>query len=340
VKKIIPIILFCCFFSCRDNNSDLVTIDSKSPIKNLIGQEIKWTGLSCPFQISILDSILLIIDQCNDFYFHGYNIEAEKEIFHFGSKGKGPGEYTSLPIITGQWIISEGKRSFIIRNISESKLDEIDLDSLIQNGKYLIKREYDIPLLKMPAQSTIVINDGFLICNSISEEGKIIRSNNITGETEVIWPHDYSNGFSDTGTANNTLDLEMLYFHPDRKYIVGIQSFKRRINIYDANMRKVCFLHDPVDYKLPVLVNGEINFKETINYYGWACLTQDFIYVLNDGIYKNDENLTEILVLDYSGSLKMKLVLNARINVFAVDEVNKTLFGISSDSIPFFRFQF
>src|SRR5690606_27776327 len=89
-------------FSCRveeKHQSDFHLIDT-SKLPELVGSEILTIDSSCYYDGMVTDSMLLLIDGCNDYFLYGFKLDQFRSMVETGQVGQGPGDFISIPFFS------------------------------------------------------------------------------------------------------------------------------------------------------------------------------------------------------------------------------------------------
>jgi len=110
-------------FSCKvaeKHHDDFHLIDT-SGLQELVGREISTIDSSCYYDGMVIDSTLLLIDGCNDYFLYGFEPGQFGPIVETGLTGQGPGDFISMP--------------FFSRSNEESKLTVWDPSGFLKEAE-------------------------------------------------------------------------------------------------------------------------------------------------------------------------------------------------------------
>ncbi len=87
------------FFSCQiieKPQNGFHVIDTNA-LPELVGSEIPTIDSNCYYDGMVTDSMLLLIDACNHYFFYGFELERFGPMVETGLAGQGPGDFISIP---------------------------------------------------------------------------------------------------------------------------------------------------------------------------------------------------------------------------------------------------
>ena len=91
MKKYIYLIVFLLSVSCGKKNR--ITELKMSPVINLVGEKVETILPRCYEAGVLVDSFLVLKEKCTDTMFYLFSTNADREVFRFGSEGRGVCEF-------------------------------------------------------------------------------------------------------------------------------------------------------------------------------------------------------------------------------------------------------
>lgn len=294
--------------------------------------------LGNPFQISIIDDSLLII---NDLHLGKVgSIIRTKDfslISRIGSIGEGPNE-----ILPPVHFVSENNGFLFLYSRRGNNILKYDINSLLSgSNEALLQFKIHEPLDKL-----IILNDSTMFGIGFSDEKKrysSVKEFGKSAETLNINYPEYTGLPSEFNVMAFQANLSM---RPDKKAFVTASIFCKQfeiISLTENNQVTKIFEFDEYEIKWIDVSNGD--FKQ-ISYLddheaGFINVTstQEYIYLLYSGRKKgvyNDRALLSntILVYDWIGNLVHQFDLDYDVQDIAVDTKNSIIYGLVRDRIP------
>ena len=326
--------------SCKNKQETQKSFDNITVTK-LHGETIRIKDLFIgnPRQISILDSLLVLIDMYDNKCITVVDIKNRECINRFGSLGRGPEEFQG----PHNFYFNKNYNSFglMARNPNRHFIGTIDDLINDKRSKLSIKHKlrFKSPVIDMFA----LLNDkDKLICvGAFKEKGKygIINTN---GEVEYIFGDFYRNA-----EQKNVDNLNMSYFyqgvlrnHPNKNKVVYFSTVCDLIEVLNIDSinsklesRYVTYLPKLVPNKAkPHRVSLDINAN--VGFLDVKC-TDKYIYALYSGeSYKNSPETcfsgNMVYVFDWSLNPVYKYKLNCNINMIEPTMDDKMLYGVGA----------
>lgn len=308
---------------------------------NLAGEPIQLEGVFCPYSIHLYDTILCIKDKCSDKFFHFYDTNSNRKIAEFGSKGKGPGEFGSVPYFIFQRQVPSEKKYLVTWDLNYVAKYISIMD--IINGDF-----NEIGTIKIPPvpgiQRIFLFDFSNAIISSISQDGRLALYDINQSNYSWVQNHTKISNKSITNYDRCEVDNELLVISPSGKHVVGCSRYLGRINFYDNSLNIITSYQ-----KKNIIQNIEFSGGPQ----GGTPITYNDIEATNNYVYILDVNTTlkdwrkvtgqvtsTVLVFTWDGSLECRLELNHSLSQFVVDENNNKIYGIEklSKEIMFFPF--
>lgn len=328
-------VAFSILVSCTRTDYEIIEIIDIPYTYNLNGDLITINdSIFFPEAILFTENYLVIFDDKNTEFLRIFDLNGNI-IARYGSRGKGPGEF-SLPNSNDLYFsqYDDGKGFWITDIISNSKYF-LELDSIIKNKNYIPERKISLLTELIPADYSYVINDSLIIgSSSATDNGQLFFWNpfmetlkKVTNYPNIglkfkkdqmhLLPQVYSNTIK---VLNDNIVVAYTYFK-----IVDIYSLS-------GNLKKRIKFKDQKKSKFQIFDQG-ISTNECELYFIDVVLTQNHFYALglNRTIpeIESGNYFPSIYKFDYKGNLISEFKLDYIINRFCVSEKDSTIFGLS-----------
>ncbi len=294
-----------------------------------------------PLQMEYTDSLLVVLDYMDDYYFHVYTLKGEP-IGHFARKGQGPGELLSA----NQFHLSEDRDSLYVydgvsRKIVMYKLNgDYVKDLLFQEYKidYTLLPPSDIPYIlydMLPVKDEVFlvkVNQPKLRYGKLDLAKSEITSvygdfptDCVSGKAEEIW----SVFSSDTRTCLKPDYSKML----NATYIGGILEYFSVQPDLELRADTTLYIYEPVyglaEGAVPSFVVG--NEKTQLGFED-VYVTDKFVYML---LHEKGDALEpqSMVVFDWQGKVVRKIKTNQRLLRLCVDEARNMIYAMAADEV-------
>jgi hypothetical protein len=322
--------------SCGHHDVNLTT--SENPL--IVGKTEKLEGSLCPTDIQTIDSLIIIREYGDSYFFHIYNKNSLKLIGKFGREGRGPFEY-HIPKMMTQNIKIRDSVFLLVYDDTRKRIDFINILEAINKTNY-----YPISISfknKKIAESEIINSavmtvDSFIVGNAninginAEKEGRFfcydIYNDNMTWEPFYPIPK-----IEPSERAKGDLYTSRLALRPNGIDIAATSLFFKRIDILDKKgklERSIIFNQN----KEPDFSNADSwPPKGSHEYFTSISVSQDFIYALDIDIDVDNREIIDTVSLiktsweDKDGTPEI-FKLTPRVLKIAVDEENKKVYGI------------
>lgn len=341
-RAILISLLLCILISCNDTNKpkslnemfnntkDLIHINVMDPSDYLIGLKGKML---------LIDSTLIVLDYLTDSFFHVFNINNNKYIGNYGSKGQGPQDF-----LHPASLLSSTSNEFLSYDSDANSLKGIRLDSLIQgiiSYRNLISSVSFSNFLVFPTKHNTYIASGMYESNMFSiidmDNNELGRFMDYPLENEDIAKIDSRNiALAYQGAVN---------ISPDKTKMVYASLFGTILGIYDINETSISERYLMIyDYPQFVEYNQGGGFgspitKEGISAFLDINVTDNYIYSLYAG--KNIAEFSaqafeaqDIYVFDWNGKPIMNYRLDIPVSNIVVSNDHKTIYAIAKNPEP------
>lgn len=327
--------------ACNNTNSHNSTKVKSTIDKELKGIENPLSGSSCPMDIQIVDSLIIIRDKCDEFFYHVYNKNTLKLVGKFGRKGKGPSEYL-FPSMTTQ-SIKKGDSSYIyIYDTSVNRIDAINILEAVNRVNYYPKtlkiNKKDIREFA-PLYSAVIVADSLIIGSTQNHlnKGRFFQYEITNGKIS------YQPYYPQVKITPHRLMLSHLYackmaLKPDGENIAVVSRYLKRIDILDKKgqyKRSIDF--ETLDEEPDFSSAQRIPPLKSHFYFDNVAVSKKFIYTV-DIDKKPIDNVTNmeptrdyifLYKIDWEGNYIEGIKLTPRVLHIAVDEQNHKIYGVN-----------
>lgn len=299
--------------------------------------------------IQHFDSLIVLTTGMNKFY-HVFNIEG-KPVASFGRKGKGPGEFLRIPILTNIYKHNSKVYGLVYDELLR-KVINIDFRASITENKLVIHNRPPLPpkLRKSEILEYFyvgenkyagMIEDRFFKQINQKRDGFYY---NAPKNKFIILPlfNLKMKPYDKLSEAN--LNNRVARLSPDRSKLAFAMMYYPIVEVFDVGSKKpIRFLIDSNPPKGPFNLS---DFKKgkLIKYFLGLHVTNNYLYLLSSvkmgNKYQKKGQL--ILVMDWKGNLKEKYLIPEKydLNWINVDERNQRIYGISYDQDKAYEFDY
>jgi len=311
----------------------------------LKGTSLEWPRTICPYSIDIVDSLLILIDQCNEKKITVFNNNTRKLVNSFATIGEGPGEYPEVPVYNQQ-VVTIGKDKYLVFH------DYVNCQLCFYNVKTILNETVRSASFKVnypktiQVQSILYVNSSLLYGTSCEAAGKIFTSPASTTEYNWIQPHVIPKDILCNEDNRKMVDFECITIKPDNGSIIGVQRFLKTFNIYDSNFSPVMKVLVRDSFQRPDFSAPGWPSDRTRNYYTICKLTKENLFLLNQNQsqkeYAHGGNSTksEIHIFDYQGNPKAKLELDRSVFYFTLDPIHNAIICLAEDDETMIKYPF
>lgn len=318
--------------NCNNRRPEQPTTDKESFI--LKGERHRLSGSLSPMNLQVIDSLLIIQNYGDSFWFHVYNKNTLSLIGKFGLEGRGPSEYL-MPYMMNQKMKINDSSYLIIYDNSTKHIDFVNILKAVNNLNYYpksIRLRDRKPFMISSISSAILIDDSLFIGTSAdnSIRGRFFRydfSNDI-----LNWePYYPIPDISPKGMFLDDLYKNCSALKPDGSCIAVASLFYKRIDILDKTgklKRAVVFEQE----KDPDFSNADSwPPKGAHEFFTSVSVSQDYIYALNIDLKVDSREIIDTVSLikiswDENGPSET-IKLTPKVGRIVVDETNKKIYG-------------
>ena len=328
-KKLFLLFLLCCFVvvSCNKQDAKGYTDSLSCQSEKLYAKTLNDSSiLASPKKLFLWDSLLLVVDKrCGDNLFYMFSTTDGTFVKGGGKKGEGPGEVLSPDV---PHLNSEGILSYW--DINKNRVIRYNVEGLLSGSE-----QYSSESSLEREQMSVSFLDVIALKNKYLYNGNTDRHIGICGSDSYV----DSPVLPDVPSAEISraiMNKSHWEIAPDEKKLVRATSIGGIVQCYEIEGDKVkeCWskLFFPPVYKvvegaIPVWItwceDSQMGFD---NLY----VTSQYIYLLLNGKFAKDKPFAnEVLVMDWSGNIIKKFILDRTVKTIAVDEDKRIIYGIT-----------
>ena len=323
-------------FSSTCKNSTRPVLVSNKGTYVLKGEKFRLSGSLCPTNIQLVDSLVIIQNYGDSYWFHVYSMNDLSLLGKFGMEGRGPSEYLA-PLMLNQQMKIRDSSYLVIYDHTFRRVSIVNILKAIDNVNYhpksLVlnnKTNFQQSILA----SAVLLNDSIIIGSSGNGpiEGKYfcydIPNNKMTWIPFYPVP-------KITPRRQFLDDLYKNYsaLKPDFTEIAAALLFYNRIDILDKT-GKVKRTIDFGQYKEPDFSNADSwPPKGSHEFFTSISVSQDYVYALNIDLEVDSRIIVDTVSLikarwEDDGSQPEIFKMTPKVGKIAIDEANKKIYGI------------
>lgn len=329
--------------SCDSENSDFIYTFNNFP------DEVTLKGKNTQVQDSIniqpfdavkTDSLIVIIPRRSDNPIYIFNSNDFSFVNASGRSGKGPGEISSLPMITYL-----NNNELWLNVGTKEKIAQFPIDSIVNNSNYLYKKSIDMPENMWVAGKGHFINDSTLLQYFTHKDGLFFFHRN----GKIL---DTIGSIPKKEKKYEKEKYYLLNYYAKADYVpsenIAIAAYMHYdiFEIYDITtgekLRKVV---GPDNIEPVITANGLVNTNESSGAYYDIKTDNKYIYLSYLGktmLKKDDESeygakaafSSQIHVHDLKGKPVMKIKLDREFETFVIDRKKKQIITLGAEQNP------
>lgn len=324
-KGLILIVLFLLFFSCTKRD-DKILIDNV-PFKNIYSKELPINFfLAYPYQLIIVDTLLLIMDNVDDYMITVCDVQSGELINRVIKGGQGPDEVL-LPISID---ISSDNKTFMLLQRQNGIYTQYNLIDLI-NGKVEPESKFDFK----QADRAVKVENGFITAGPY-ETGMFSRWDNNGNLINVV--DTYPDYIETVGNSISKYILNQGYIaYNDSSKVLFFASYftgdmiSYRLDEEFVEVSKLNIGNDKLKKKIENTGNTVISGEDIVHCFGIYKTTDNF-YVLYSG--EQMKNVKEaksnfILKFDANGELKDCYKTDVGVESICVSEETQKIYAVA-----------
>lgn len=341
-------VIICAFtLSCNRSANTLKEVDGFPLEVNLEGSILPIAQL-CVSSINVVDSILLLVENCEENFIHAYSTNTHKYLGSFGRKGAGPSEFT-FPETIGQYIQDESGTGVWITDMNKKVIKKVNVHQSLRNSSNTFSESSHIPTEAGTSTYIGFLADKTMVGTNLDGQGRLFFAK---GEkyNKIEWV-DY---FPVVDRKHPREKLGVLYnnvlrIKPDGSRVITALDLFKRIDVFKSGGELEFSIVFPEENNEPDVSDpGNRMGKDTRRFYSWLNVTDNYIYALNSDMSfeefldgSSDKNTT-LEVFDWTGKPVCRYIFDQRIYAFAVDEKNRQIFGLNDmkmETAPYYLYK-
>jgi hypothetical protein len=315
-------------FSCSQAEDSEVTVVESFPVTGkLISTVISVPPvILAPANMCISGDKLIIFYTKKDTVLDIFQLPECKYLFSTGVRGRGPDDFlgecdvrslqpaeNGFSIISGYGLL----RRFIIRE---------------KNIFAVSNKNINTDFIALPVNGFNTVNDTLSIAFSdfeYNEGNEFVQINTETGKSRFFSPFPVWSSAVWAKQSKAFAYIKNTVPHPSGTKFASFYVFFKRWRIYDSNTK---LLKDIAVNIHPYAINHDF-YQRTIYYYNYPRASDEYIYVLcKDGkASENSDNETKLQVWDWNGNPVASLILDRKIDFFAVYEKERKIYAVNTD---------
>lgn len=335
-KKILAFFSLICIIhsSCSDKKYYPVTEIIPTKQVEKVNESIQIVE-GCYSDCFILDSLLILIANCDSNYFHVYDKRTLSLILKFGIKGEGPNDF-SRPTVYNSTLTKleqNGIISFYDIHLGYNK--DVNFGEILQ-GKSLTNNILAQPMSKdlLPCYEINFISKDKIVMRSVDEEkGLFMFYNPLKEEKKWVKHHPKMKG----AEGKRHVYYGLVHSNPSKKSIVYSSRYFDEILFFDleGNLNKEYYFSE---MKLPPMSDKFSGVSNEATIYSariYSTLEHCYILRANQPFNKliNDPILpVHMLKLDWSGNMVDIIQLSTFPYLYCVDEETGILYLINRNN--------
>ena len=292
---------------------------------------------SYPLQMECIDSMLLVLDNVNNNFFHLFTLKGVP-IKSFGEKGQGPTDFINVESFN----LSEDRKNMYAYDTSLRKIVKYDVSSFLKDSlkSEVIQVNYDsLPQAEVP---TIVYD-----MLSLKDSNFLVKANHkglrfgLLKDRKVTQLY---NSFSDCVNTNDDEEVWSVFcsntktkLRPDRTKMLNATYLGGVLELFDLDdncslsLAKILYIYEPKYGIAEGAIPKYVVFNETTQ------IGFEDIYVTNNSIYTllhsiGSETLpSEITVFNWEGIPITKIKTGCSLSNIAVDEKDNAIYVIAEN---------
>ena len=336
-KFLQSVIIFSIIISIFSNCKNSAPIESSSDKGTSIlkGEKYRLSGSLSPMDIQLADSLLIIENYGDKYWFHVYNKNTLSLLGKFGLEGRGPSEYIA-PLMMDQQMKIRDSSYLVVYDGSLRRVTIVNILKAIDNVNYHPKtfrfhgrKNFQLSMLA----SAVLVDDSLLIGTSGHNyiEGKYfcydIINDKITWEPFYPIPK----------VEPRRMFLDDLYrnhsaLRPDSSAIAAAFHYYKRIEILDktGKLKRAIVFHQDKD---PDFSDASSSVpKGSHTFFIFISVTQDYIYALDIDHDADSRKIIDTVSLirttwEDTGLDPDIFRMTPNVSKIAVDEENKMIYG-------------
>ena len=310
MNRIIYLLVGLLFIACVGRKSQQ-NVEPFPVMKSLHAEKVEVDEIFNLSMIMWKEKYLFVSDiRSNDTMIYQYSLPEFKCIYRGGSKGQSGDEFQIFPVFC-----RTTTNIMYIWGYTPSTIKSFTIDDI---GRLSMEKEYKLPTYTDMYNDMHVVRDSILIVKDIVQLAiRKINLNNQEVMGEILFKKDKHN---ETFFSENSG-----YMIANDSLIIYAYKYKKQIDFYgidDMKLKKRLLGNDA----MPQIVLYDL--ENSVQYCYGLLAGKDCFYVRCPVKENGKENVE---VYDYSGHSIAKYELDNMLGAFAVDELNRVIYGYNSE---------
>ncbi len=337
--------------TCSNQKTDKNVINNFPPPDTLKGKQV-FKDQYQAFPIQIFDSLIVVSTPEKDTLLHVYN-EKHKKLASFGRKGKGPGEFTGIPILYDGFT-RDGNHFAYYYDFQKLTLHELNLSASIDSGKTVMKQIMTLPRELSGGWEPHLINYDTLVGYFDDRFDKKLKDkaglyyyypDSSEFDTYSLFDLNIKNLPPKYFMAETNLNARQLSMAPNRqKFAIAMVHYPRLDLFTSGSATPTTYLtaSNPPDttFNLDQYKEGKVT-----EYYSNLYVTNNKMYLLYHGISKErrrGEHSSFIQVIDWNGNPIEHYFIPSKysLSLIVADEANNKFYGLSTYNDAIYQFKY
>jgi hypothetical protein len=312
MKKLVFIFFVLVLFSqCR--NDETVFFSSFKNEEKLIGKPIDWLDNNQAWDFFILDSLLLIADDEDEFFISIYDLNRKQLLCELFRKGKGPNELFYQPELVCEAPQGLAADKIVVDDRGREERLILDIKGSISAKKPVIAKKYHIPNLFIDGH---YVNDSIIIKSFYGENGYRLKYYNLENSQELDKPN-HLNSIENKFVRKYGWSAKMTKIipSPDKNYLVGLFYHHKRIYLYSIEGKLLKIFQDKKSYgtMFSQSIHSAPDLDQLPILFSNCLLSKDYMIVICENRLSGGTGLTSLYVFDYLGNPLYKYDLDRHI---------------------------
>ena len=335
-------------------NGSVNAIHDVDSIISLTSESIKLDSVNSEYFI-VADSLIIFCNQHRNAkcFYDVYNLYSNKNLGGFFSRGRGHGEYISLPPITN-FIHEDNCLKALVYAPNESKMLKWNITKSIQSDSLVYD---DMVVCRWYGQQVVPYSKPVLLDDErflVFLPGVYIPTKNIISlpeyqirtysDDKLVKDFRVFNDVKNNRTSKilpESFYLASISYNIEKSLIVEAMNWLPQINIinFDNNQIKGFLLDEHGNYDI-----FESDMSDAKYYYHRVVSTNNYIYALWCGktveeTLRGGISFDTIHVFNWNGEFKYKLKLDHLVSSISIDASHKYLYALNTDSQFIYRYK-
>ncbi|MDR0745696.1 MAG: hypothetical protein LBF17_04290 [Mediterranea sp.] len=329
MRKIYLILLFSLSLMSCSKQVEQISLVELSPIekKDMYEKQIRMTE-SCYSDCFILDSMLILIANCDTNYFHVYNKQSLQLIKKFGIEGEAPHDFLRPIPYNTNYLENNGIRNF--HDIRTGYNKEVNFNKIISGHNLadcILAKPVDQALL--PCHEINFVNENKIIMRSVDEgDGLFMSYDPKTGKKNWV---DFYPEIDVEDKLKRYVYYGLVHANPQKNAVAFFYRYFDGVLFFDLNgkMKRNYFFSE---IRKPAMSNKYVGVSnESTLYSVRVCSTPNYCFVMRvnqpfKSIQEDPKPPVHILKFNWEGELLHVYEFSIFPYLFTVDEETETIY--------------